>query len=220
VPGRPIRRSRRIWMITRYDDVAQAALCPEAFTSGRGASIPPITGRRTFPLLEQDDPDHAAFRRAVRGWFTRPRMSRLEGQIRQLVTRLLDAVIDDHRADLAPVVAEPVSSIVTAMLLGLPEPDWEWFRYASEASIRLNTSGDHAQAGTGRRGSSRCELRLHPGFPGGAGAMVSSQRSVRATPDTSNAARDFHRRRRPCDRASSSRRCPASPMRRCGPVGR
>jgi cytochrome P450 len=167
----PVARSEDLggfWMITRYDDVAQAALCPEAFTGGRGTSIPPITGRRTFPLLEQDDPDHAAFRRAVRGWFTRPRMSRLEGQIRQLVTRLLDAVIDDHRADLAPVVAEPVPSIVMAMLLGLPEPDWEWFRYTSEASIRLNTSGDHAQAGTGRRGSSRRELRLHPGIPGGA----------------------------------------------------
>ena len=129
------------WLLSRYDDVHDAARRPETFSSAQGISIPV----NPFPpvlCLEQDDPEHAVWRALMRPWFAPPRIAAMEPAVRQVVTALIDQVVDDGRCDLARDVANPVPPIVIAKLLGLPESDWPWFHGQIDKFLALIAQGD------------------------------------------------------------------------------
>lgn len=133
------------WIVSRYADVREAALHPEIFSSASGVTIPPVPNP-PVPCLEQDEPDHRIYRRPLQSFFSTGRMAQLEGSVRDVVTRLLDPVIDFGRGDLAKVLAEPLPPIVIALLLGLPESDWPWFRERSGDFFKMTASGEKALA--------------------------------------------------------------------------
>lgn len=129
------------WVVSRYADVRDAAMHPKVFSSAGGVTIPPVP-KPPVPCLEQDEPDHRLFRRPMQAWFSSGRMAKLEDKIREVVTRLLDTVADDGRADIAKVLAEPVPPVVIALILGLPESDWPWFRQRSGDFFKMGAAGD------------------------------------------------------------------------------
>lgn len=133
------------WIVSRYADVHEAAMSTEVFSSASGVTIPPIP-KPPVPCLEQDEPDHRIYRRPMQGWFSVGRMAQLEDNVRDIVTRLLDPVIDDGRCDIGTVLAEPLPPVVIGLMLGLPESDWRWFRERSEAFLGLGAEGDKAGA--------------------------------------------------------------------------
>lgn len=135
------------WVVSRYSDVRDAALQPEIFSSASGVTIPPVPNP-PVPCLEQDEPDHRIYRRPMQAWFSTGRMAKLEDSIRDVVTRLLDPVVDQGSADIAKVLAEPVPPVVIALILGLPESDWPWFRERSGDFFKMSASGDQVGAGT------------------------------------------------------------------------
>jgi cytochrome P450 len=135
------------WLLSRYDDVHRAALNAETFSSAAGITIPP----GTYPPLlcvEQDNPGHRKFRRPMNSWFSPRRMSELEQPIRQLVSELIDAVVEDGQCDVVAVLAQPVPAIVVGMLLGLPEKDWTWFREQNQISVQGASNGDYEHSST------------------------------------------------------------------------
>jgi cytochrome P450 len=134
------------WTLVRYADVHEATLNTQIFSSAAGVTIPPGNYPPSL-CLEQDDPEHRVFRRPMNSWFSPARMEALEGEIRKLVSRLLDEVIDDGSCDIGAVLATPVPAVVAGMLLGLPEEDWGWFRDRSETSLRCASNGDLEGAG-------------------------------------------------------------------------
>jgi cytochrome P450 len=125
------------WMISRYGDVHDAALNPQVFSNASGVVIPHAPNPPSL-CLEQDDPDHRIFRRPMQKWFSAGRMTQLEGSVRDIVTRLIDRVVDDGRCNIGAVLAEPVPPIVIALLMGLPESDWPWFQERNDAFLRAN----------------------------------------------------------------------------------
>lgn len=146
----PVAHSRAhdgFWLLSRYDDVHRAALNPETFSSAAGITIPPGTYPRLL-CLEQDNPEHRVFRRPMNSWFSPRRMGAIEQPIRQLVSGLIDEVVDDGQCDIVAVLAQPVPAIVVGMLLGLPESDWGWFREQLEASIQAAFDGDVERSST------------------------------------------------------------------------
>ena len=70
------------------------------------------------------------------------RITKAGDKVREVVTRLLDPVVDDGRADIAKVLAEPVPPVVIALILGLPESDWPWFRERSGDFFKMGAAGD------------------------------------------------------------------------------
>jgi cytochrome P450 len=127
------------WILSRYDDVVAAARNTEIFSSADGVTIP----RLPIPpqiCLEQDEPDHALYRRPIQSWLSPRRMAQLEPAIREIVNRLIDQFIDGGEADLAAELAEPVPPMVMAMLLGLPETDWPVFRDQMSRCIGASAS--------------------------------------------------------------------------------
>lgn len=131
------------WMLSRYADVHDAALRPEAFSSSAGVIIP-VPPTPPLLCLEQDDPEHRSYRRPMQGWFSPARMADLEDAVREIVTRTIDPVIDSGGCDLATALADPVPPLVIAALMGLPAAEWPTFRDGTNALLSLASSGDMA----------------------------------------------------------------------------
>lgn len=115
------------WILSRYQDVLDAARNPAVFSSADGITIPKLPIPPQI-CLEQDDPEHAKYRRPMGMWLSPGRMAKLEDQVRGLVVRLLDGFADRGEADVVAELAEPTPAIVMAMLMGLPETSWPTFR--------------------------------------------------------------------------------------------
>lgn len=133
------------WILSRYQDVFDAALKPQTFSSASGMTIPVIPQPPVI-CIEQDDPEHRKYRRPLQGWFTAKRMQELEPQVRRIVTTLIDEIVDHRKGDLAAIAAA-VPPMVIALILGLPEKDWDWFREREATTLRLAQVGDKEGAG-------------------------------------------------------------------------
>ncbi|GAF47459.1 cytochrome P450 [Rhodococcus wratislaviensis] len=133
------------WTLSRYKDVFDAALKPQAFSSASGVTIPVVPQPQVL-CIEQDDPEHRKYRKPLQGWFTAKRMQEIEPSVRQIVTTLLDEIVDDKKGDLAGIAAA-VPAMVIALILGLPEKDWDWFREREATTLRLAQTGDKEGAG-------------------------------------------------------------------------
>ena len=82
--------------ITRYADIAHAALDTDNFRSG----LRPKFGHPMAPL-ETDPPEHAAYRRLLQPFFGVTRMRKLEDQMRAFAVSVLEPLIARGSADFA-----------------------------------------------------------------------------------------------------------------------
>jgi cytochrome P450 len=57
------------WLLSRYEDVHEAALTPQVFSSASGINIP-VIAQPPVICIEQDDPEHRKYRRPLQGWFS------------------------------------------------------------------------------------------------------------------------------------------------------
>ncbi|GGL10316.1 cytochrome P450 [Nocardia jinanensis] len=136
--GCPVAHSAQFggfWMLSRYADVKEAARDPELFTSSQGVTLPPIGNPMPFLPIELDPPEHIKYRRALQTWFSVRAMEKLEPEIREAVTGLIDQFIDRGEADFSGELAGPLPPIVIALLLGLPREDWPRFRDQAEKLV-------------------------------------------------------------------------------------
>jgi cytochrome P450 len=119
------------WVLTRYDDVTQAALDHESFTSAVvGTTIIPPSQPREYPLLpiELDPPEHTRYRALVNALFAKPRIEGLRPELEALATRLLEPIAAAGRGELMAEFAHPMSLGSLARFMNLPEADEaRWF---------------------------------------------------------------------------------------------
>jgi cytochrome P450 len=84
----------------------------------------PIAQVMVKQMLFMDPPAHTRIRTLASAAFTPQRVEVLRSHIRDIVTRLLDAVQANGRMDLIADLAEPLPCIVTAEMLGVPVEDY------------------------------------------------------------------------------------------------
>jgi cytochrome P450 len=93
--------------------------------------------RHVFPLSDNfttfDQPKHAAYRGLMMRLITPRRLKDNEEFIRRMAHRHLDAFISRGRCEFVEEYAHPLSLLVVADFLGVPEQDHEWFRQGFEA---------------------------------------------------------------------------------------
>jgi cytochrome P450 len=114
------------WVLTRYDDVTQAALDHESFTSAVvGTTVIPPSQPRTAPLLpiELDPPEHTLYRGLVNALFSKPRIEALRPDLESLATRLLEPIARRGGGDVVTEFANPMSLGALARFMNLPEED-------------------------------------------------------------------------------------------------
>lgn len=130
------------WVVSRYDDVVEAARNTEVFSSAEGVSIPYFGA--TVPLLpgQSDPPEHSFHRRLVQAEFSRGRMREAEESVRALAVELIESFAARGSADLMIELVSPLPAIIMAELMGFPRSDWAMFREQLDFMIEAAITGD------------------------------------------------------------------------------
>lgn len=106
------------WLVTGYNEVRAAAMDAQTFSSAQGVYLPAVSDER-FPLLEMDDPIHAAYRKVLGPRFNAVVAKKWEPRIREIINGLVDGFIERGEADLVADFAEPLPLTVIGELFGL-----------------------------------------------------------------------------------------------------
>lgn len=130
------------WMLSRYDDVTQAAFDWRRFTSSVvGTTVIPPSQPRDYPQLpiELDPPKHTLYRSLVNGIFARSRVEGLRPELHEMAASLLAPIVERGRGDFVTEFAAPMSLGTLGKFMGLPvedQPKWgDWVRRMFEGSI-------------------------------------------------------------------------------------
>lgn len=122
------------YVLTRYDDVRNALLDWQLFSSARpGVTSIPMSVKRDFQEipLEHDPPEHTLYRQLISRFFTRNAIRQLEPGFRDIARELLVPLAEAGRGDFVQDFALPFVSRVLAHFLRVPETDSErWIRWA------------------------------------------------------------------------------------------
>ena len=151
----PIRKIRMVdgrpaWLLTRYDDV-RAVLNDPRFSSDKTNPEYPafVIGLREGLdkserfMVNMDDEEHSASRRAVISEFSTRRIAALTPHIQQTVDKAVDDLLASPKpADLIRLVAMPVPSLLTAALTGVDHTDYALFQELTSRSVRHDISAE------------------------------------------------------------------------------
>jgi len=114
------------WLLTRYEDVKQAATNWRAYTSSvPGVTAIPMITQRTEPQLpiELDPPLHSRYRALVNPVFSIQRVETMRPKLQAIITSLIDRLVEQGRGDLVADYAVPLSVGTLAEFTGLPKAD-------------------------------------------------------------------------------------------------
>jgi len=119
------------WVVTRYSDVvtvlqnlsARCTPSPERLAAMGVDSMQPIASVLRRQMLFMDAPDHTALRAVCTIGFTPARISALQFRIEEIVCQLLQEALRQGCMEVIADFAEPLPSIVSAEILGLPASD-------------------------------------------------------------------------------------------------
>jgi cholest-4-en-3-one 26-monooxygenase len=128
----PVRWNRTgnggFWSLTRHAEIAQVSRDPQTFSSYRAGiflhpdQVNPLEMTRNL-LLYMDPPQHTKYRQILQSAFVPNTVRQLEGDVRALVVRVVDAAVAKGTFDAVEDVAVPIPLGVLAQLMGLPGED-------------------------------------------------------------------------------------------------
>jgi cytochrome P450 len=121
------------WVVTRYADVvyvfqhfiASRTPSPDQLVELGMQELGPIAQVMVRQMLFLDPPAHTRVRTLAARAFTPRRVEVLRGHIQDIMESLVDAVAPRGRMDVIADIGNPLPSIVTTEMLGVPREDWE-----------------------------------------------------------------------------------------------
>jgi cholest-4-en-3-one 26-monooxygenase len=134
----------RMWSVCSHAAIAAASRDTATFSSYEAGIFPhsdqvnPLEVNRNL-LLFKDPPEHTKYRKILQTAFVPHSVAALEDRVREIVTEILDRVIEEGRCDFVDDVAVPIPLRVLAELMGVPEADLprmeDWITRTEEAQI-------------------------------------------------------------------------------------
>jgi cytochrome P450 len=126
--GMPHEASKPVFMVYRYDEIAEVLRDHETFSSGIVASVfGDVFGKHV--MLGMDEPEHRRYRSLVSKAFSQKALARRQDE---LVARVADELVDRFagrgRAELVREFTFPYPTQIIAGLLGLPRADHPQFQ--------------------------------------------------------------------------------------------
>jgi cytochrome P450 len=135
------------WIINTYEDVLRVAQDWATFSSAKGITVP--SHETSMPAIPEmvDPPLHREFKRLINAWFTPAVIAKQEDATRDLVTRLIDDVIETGSCDFMDAFAKPLPGLVFfEMVLHAPADELaEINRCATLASAPFTKEGIDAR---------------------------------------------------------------------------
>jgi len=116
------------WAITKYDDLKHVSTNPVLFSSQRQGTLLRDPTPETLPfvqaiMLNMDPPKHRQYRALVNKGFTPRMINGLHGRVRDMVTKIIDGVIEKGECDFVEDVAARLPMEVICEMMGVPEED-------------------------------------------------------------------------------------------------
>ena len=162
---------RRIWSVTRYDDVMHVLKTPEVFSSRAMFTMVMAGGREKMPtpslgfvrflwkivtkvrlnplefftarnLIAEDGERHASMRAVVNRGFTPRQIAAWEPRVRALVEQCVAPLRRGEPFDVVADLAVPVPVTIIAEMLGIPSEQSRDFKRWSDHVIRMTTGAD------------------------------------------------------------------------------
>ncbi len=136
------------WVLSRFADVADAAIDTASFSSAMGLTFTYDERERVgldrdaTPIVMMDPPEHTEFRRLLARGFTPRRVVDLEPAIRAFVGTRIKRLRAAGSGDVVAEVFKPLPSFVVAHYLGVPESDRDQFDAWTDAIVAANAAGD------------------------------------------------------------------------------
>jgi cytochrome P450 len=127
------------WALARHEDVQQALVNWEVFSSSRGDMLDVLRAGIEIPtgvVMWEDPPVHTAHRGLLSRVFTPKRMALLEDQVRAYCVRCLDPLMGRAGFDVITELASMLPMRVIGMLLGIPEVDQVAVRNKTDRDLR------------------------------------------------------------------------------------
>jgi len=128
--------SGEVWGVTLHEDVMLVSKTPELFCSGKGSR----PDSWTPSMINMDDPEHKRRRNLVNRGFTPKRLKVHERKIREICTRLIDAVCERGECEFVREIAAPLPLIMIGEMLGMPPEDFETLLRWSETMLKATSS--------------------------------------------------------------------------------
>jgi len=104
------------WILSRFDDVEAAARDTSTFSSANGVFLPSIP---LSLVLEQDPPEHGAYRRLLMSFLSRRRVQELGEFVQKRSDELVTSMLQGGGGDFVSAVAEALPIEVIARAMGL-----------------------------------------------------------------------------------------------------
>ena len=124
----------KLWGISRYEDIVAIEKDADLYTSVHG-SRPATDQTDDTSMINRDDPDHQQQRMLVARQFTPRAVKQIETRIRQVVTELIDNVIEQGECEAIESLASPLPAILIGEKLGFPPELWPKLREWSEVTM-------------------------------------------------------------------------------------
>jgi cytochrome P450 len=141
----------RLWAVCSHAAIAAASRDTDTFSSYAAGIFPhsdqvnPLEVNRQL-LLYKDPPEHTKYRKILQSAFVPRSVAAIEGRLREIVTGVLDAVVEEGRCDFVADVAVPIPLRVLADLMGLPAEDVPRLEDWTERIENAQQSPEPAQA--------------------------------------------------------------------------
>lgn len=108
------------WLLTRYADVAGVLQDAETFSTARQNVVPRVATSGRRPPLHLDPPEHTPYRRAIMPLFQQSRMDYWEPQVRAIVDRLFDPLVQAGEGDICVDFSYNLPIHVLALFFHIP----------------------------------------------------------------------------------------------------
>jgi cholest-4-en-3-one 26-monooxygenase len=141
----------RLWSVCSHAAIAAASRDTETFSSYAAGIFPhsdqvnPLDVNRQL-LLFKDPPEHTKYRKILQTAFVPRSVAAIEGRVREIVTEVLDAVVEGGHCDFVSDVAVPIPLRVLAELMGLPAADVPQLKDWTDRIEAAQISPEPAQA--------------------------------------------------------------------------
>lgn len=125
------------WIATRYRDVVALAQDDDRFTTAKtfdpqtghvegGTALPPMPVERLVPA-ETDRPEWDGFRSLLNSRLSPRAVESFRQHAKTFADQLLDKVIEAGEMDLVGDFTNPLTAMVTLLVLGIPTDEWRTF---------------------------------------------------------------------------------------------
>jgi cytochrome P450 len=136
----PIARSEKyggFYVLSRYDDIFEAARDPATFASGINQVNIPALPTANKPPIDFDPPEHTAYRTIVNPFFAPEKVAEYTPWIREISDRHTEQLLQQDSFDVVTDLTFHVTHAVTVRALGITDPHPELRKWAEDLSLQV-----------------------------------------------------------------------------------